>query len=159
MPPELIGVLVFLIGFPLMAFGIWKLVMTIISAGLGWGRVAARFPDRPDEVLATYTLESAIMGAGVRLTNCLTITACRTGLRVERLRMFAGKEPAFLVPWREMHVTRGRLPLEAIAIIRLGSPAVNTMKISAALADKLAALVPDQWPEHAAARQAPPIVS
>jgi hypothetical protein len=159
MPTVLLPILIFLIGFPIMAFGIFKLVITLVNLGLDWGRVEARFPNRPDEVLAVYELQSAIMGAGVQLTNCLTITACRTGMRVEMWRLFGRRSGPFFVPWRDLRVTRARMLLEAIAVVELGSPPVNTMKISGTLADKLAALVPDQWPERIPPRTAPPIVS
>jgi len=148
-----------LIAFPVLFGGIWFLVITLIGMASGWRRIEERFPDRDDEVLATFRMASAIMGGSARLNNVLTVTACRSGMRVAMSPLFGPKNRPFLVPWEQIGVQRGRMILEDIAILQLGTPPVGTMKIRATLADKLAAAAGARWPEQVTTPTAPPIVS
>lgn len=146
--------LVPLIVLPLVFGTIWLLVMTIVGWASGWRRLEARFPDRPDEALATFRMASAIMGANARLNNVLTVTACRDGLRVAISPLLGRKNRPFFVPWTEIRVQRARMILEDIAILQLGSSPAGTMKIRAKLADELATAAGAHWPETMRAQDA-----
>jgi len=153
-PPALLALVP--IGFLVVFGGLWFLIVTLLGAASGWRKLEARFPDHPDEEVATFKMASGVMGA-VRMNNVLTFTACRSGMRVSIWKAFGPQNSAFLVPWEQLTVRRQRLLFEEIAILDLGSPRVATLKIRSVLADKLALASDGRWPERIA-RPVTPIV-
>jgi hypothetical protein len=146
--------LVIPIAFPLFFVGMWLLVVTILSAVSGWKGIETRFPDREDEVLAIFRMASGFM-RGVRMNNVLTLTACRTGLRVGMWKLFAPFDRPFFVPWEQLGVERREMWLQKRAILAFGAPPVGKLDISADLAERLAAAAQTRWPERTAFRSSP----
>lgn len=147
-------VLIIPFAFPVFFVGMWLLVVTILSAVSGWKGLSARFPDRPDDVLATFPMSSGVM-RGVRMNHVLTLTACRTGLRVAMWKIFAPFDRPFFVPWEEIDVVRRQMLFVKVAALGFGSPPAGRLQISQALADKLAAAAGARWPERMPFRNAP----
>lgn len=144
--------------FPVFFVGMWLLVTTILSAVSGWKGLESRFPDRDDEVLATFRMASGLM-RGVGMNNVLTLTACRTGLRVAMWKLFAPFDRPFFVPWEQLVVERRDGWLQKRAVLAFGAPPVGRLDIAGHLADRLAAAAQGRWPERAAARRSAPILS
>jgi hypothetical protein len=147
-------VLIVPFAFPVFFVGLWLLVVTILSAISGWKGLSGRFPDRDDEVLATFRMASGFM-RGVRMNNILTLTACRTGLRVGMWKLFAPFDRPFFVPWDQLGVERREAWFQKRAVLAFGAPPVGKLDISADLADRLAAAAQIRWPERTAFRSSP----
>jgi hypothetical protein len=77
----------------------------------------------------------------------LRVEAWAFGLRFGILRIFGFFCQDFFVPWGEITVTRRNLFLWRMAELRFGGRDFPKVKIPAALADRLAAAVPEHWPE------------
>jgi hypothetical protein len=86
------------------------------------------------------------MGPGVNMRGILTLSVCPSGLRVGIMRLFGPFSRDFLVPWRELSVTRKTIFFMQAAELRFGS--VGTLSVGAHVADKLAGAAGRNWPEQ-----------
>jgi hypothetical protein len=129
---------------------IWLCLTTYLAMMARWFRFARRFPDRPEAPLLVLAGQTGWVGLGVRLRGVLHLSACPSGLRVARRRLFAPLCGAFLAPWTEVtpqaetaHVYKGMTRLE------LGSPPVGNLRISTVVAQQLALAAGPRWPHSA----------
>jgi hypothetical protein len=151
-------VLIIPFAFPVFFVGIWLLVVTILSAVSGWKGLSSRFPDRDDEVLATFRMASGFM-RGVRMNNILSFTVCRTGLRVAMWKLFAPFDRPFFVPWEQLGVERREAWFQKRAVLSFGTPPAGRLDIAGDLADRLSAAAQGRWPERTGTFRSAPIVS
>jgi hypothetical protein len=128
----------FFILFPILFVGLWVSIGLILGMMSGWHRLQVRFPDRADEPLAKLGLQSAVMGAGVRMNSILTFTLCRGGVRIAIWRIFGFFCAPFYVPWRDLSIRPARSLLIPRALLEFGHPAIGRMNVSAKLAARLA---------------------
>jgi hypothetical protein len=133
--------------FPLFFLGMWLGVTTILSLLSGWFVLASRFPDREAEPIQRFSFQSGMMGFAVGMHGILTLTACNTGLRVGMMRLFGPFSRDFFVPWENVAITRKTILFEKAAKLQFGNPAIGRLSISAALANKMARVAGDRWPE------------
>lgn len=152
MPPLELAIL---IGFPFFFAAFWLLIVTILSAASGWRALQTRFPDRDEDAVKTFGMASGVMGAGVSMSNILTLAACRTGLRISIWRIFGPFDRPFFVPWEQIGVQRSGGAFLKRATLTFGSPPVGKLAISANLADKIADAAQNRWPERTAPSAAP----
>jgi hypothetical protein len=129
-------------GFPIVFVGAWLAITWALANRSGWLDLARRFPDRSDAPVLRLWWRSGWMSGRVSFTNCLSFTACQSGLRVGIFRMLGPFSRSFLVPWRELDVIAHRSGAE----LRLGKPALGTLIVSVQTANRLARAVPDYWP-------------
>jgi hypothetical protein len=142
MEPQTLPTALILVIIPVAFVGIWLLVTTMIWLISGWPGLSARFPDRDEPPLATFRLQSGLMGGMARMRNALTFSPCRTGLRVGIMRLLAPFSRPFFVPWSELKVERRQRFMGPTAVLSFGQPAAGTLEISASLADRLLAHQP-----------------
>ncbi len=135
-------------GFPLVFAGFWLAVTTLIGFMSGWYALARRYPDRKEPALLRLTWQAGFMGPlRSRYRGALTLSACRSGLRVGVIRLLGPFSRDFFVPWEEIRVERKDGFFEKLAELTFDEPRVGTLAIRAAVADKLAKAVGDDWPE------------
>lgn len=126
----------FLITFPLLWLGITALLMTLA----GWSRMAERFPDRPEEpAILTLGMQSGRIGFGVQFRGALRLTACRSGLRIGVLRLFAPFHRPILVPWNQIEETRSKLFFQWESRLTLGKPEAGRLVIATSVWERLSA--------------------
>jgi hypothetical protein len=53
----------------------------------------------------------------------------------------------FFVPWESLAITRKTILLEKVAKLQFGHPAIGTLSISSSLANKMARIAGNNWPE------------
>jgi hypothetical protein len=131
---------------PLLVPALRLFVTTLLSFLAGWFSLARAFPDRPDErPLLHLKGQSGSMGLYVGMNGILTLSPCTTGLRVSMLRVFGPFDRPFLVPWREIHVTRKLSSWWPRVDLGFGS--VGHLTVDDYTANKLWRATPDRWPE------------
>lgn len=141
------GFPVWLLGvFPFVFAAMWLAVTTALSHLSGWPALQRAYPDRDDEVLATFGGQSGMMGGapGVNFSGVLELSACRQGLRVAIWRIFAPFMRPVLVPWRDLTVRRQETFLGPRAVLMLGD--VARLTVSGGLADRIARAAGQNWP-------------
>ncbi|HEY2048533.1 MAG TPA: hypothetical protein VGH03_04275 [Caulobacteraceae bacterium] len=120
----------FPIAFPIFFVGMWLLVSTLIGAKSGWYELARRYPDRPEPALAKLGFQSGVMGpTGIGINGILTVSACRSGLRVEIWQVFGPFSKPFLVPWNEISVRPRQIFFHPYARLGFGNPEVGVLSI------------------------------
>jgi hypothetical protein len=124
----------------------WIFVTTLLTALSGWWRLAAAFPNRDDVALVRVRWCSGRLGL-TDYRSILTLTGCRTGLRVGVNRLFGPFCRSFFVPWQIIAVTRKTTFLWPRAELQLGMPRVGTLTISSNVANRLARTAVEHWPE------------
>ena len=141
MIPILVG-----IALPIFFVGIWLFVTGILGLASGWFALAKRYPDRPEAAILTMPYQQGYMGPSVRLNGVLRFSTCPSGLRIGILRLLGPFSRDFFVPWGEIAIARRDAWLAGSMVdFRFGS--TGRLTIPAFIADKLAASVPDVWPE------------
>ena len=141
-------VLVFVVLFPLfftvLALGIGSLI-GLVS---GWYSLQSRYPDQPGEPILRLRFQSGMMGqARANLRSVLMLSVCPLGLRVGMWRLMGPFCRDFFVPWQEIAVERSPTLFGQGARLTFGSPAVGSLFVSEAVADRLARAAGDRWPE------------
>jgi len=141
-------VLVFVVLFPLfftvLALGIGSLI-GLVS---GWYSLQSRYPDQPGEPILRLRFQSGMMGqARANLRSVLMLSVCPLGLRVGMWRLMGPFCRDFFVPWQEIAVERSPTLFGQGARLTFGSPAVGSLFVSGAVADRLARAAGDRWPE------------
>ncbi len=143
MIPILVGIFL-----PILFVGIWLFVVTILGLISGWFALVKRYPDRPEAAILTMPYQQGLMGPSVRLNGVLRFSTCPSGLRIGILWLFGPFSRDFFVPWEEIAIVRRDAWLAgSMVAFRFGS--TGRLTIPAYIADKLAASVPDVWPEKA----------
>lgn len=138
----------------LFAFALfWLAIVTLLGLLSGWFRLAALYPDRDDEVLARFRWQSGVMGLGVNMGGILTLTACRSGLRVAISRMFGVFQRPFFVPWSDVSFEPDQAMFFPRMKLRFGDPPVGQLKISRDLGARLASAAAERWPAAAQAER------
>ncbi len=134
--------LYFLIGFPLF----WFAVTMLLSFMSGWYGLMERYPDRAESALAVLANQSGSLG-GVSMRGILKLSVCQSGLRVGITRIFGPFCRDFFVPWNEITVTRGDRISWNVAKLSLGQPPIGKLTIFADVADRIARVAGNDWPE------------
>jgi hypothetical protein len=134
--------LYFLVCFPL----IWFAVTLILSFLSGWFALMERYPDQAEDALTVLANQSGSLGA-VSMRSILTLSVCRSGLRVAIMRIFGPFCRNFFVPWTEITVTRGDRFFWTFAKLTFGHPSVGRLTVFAHTADRMARAAGDHWPE------------
>lgn len=135
-------------GFPLVFAVMWLVITSLIGFLSGWYALARRYPDRKEAPLLRLTWQTGYMGSlRARYRGALKLSACRSGLRVGVNRLLGPFSRDFFVPWEEIRIERKVGFFEKLAELTFGEPRVGTLAIRAAVADKLAKAVGDDWPE------------
>ena len=96
--------------FLLFFAGMWLGITKLLLALAGWRRLEERFPDTGEAALFTTRPRFATMGSGVKFERSLTLSACRSGLRVTIGPLLGRGRKPFLVPWSEIAAGPGRGP-------------------------------------------------
>jgi hypothetical protein len=131
--------------FPVFFVGLWLFVTAALGLVSGWFVLARRYPDRPEAAILRIAYLSGKLGA-VRVNGALKLSTCPSGFRIGMMRLLAPFSSDFLVPWEEITVVRRDVWLAGSqAELCFGS--AGRLIIPAFIADKLAASVPDRWPE------------
>jgi len=138
-------VLVFVVLFPLfftvLALGIGSLI-GLVS---GWYSLQSRYPDQPGEPILRLRFQSGMMGqARANLQSVLMLSVCPLGLRVGMWRLMGPFCRDFFVPWQEIAVERSPTLFGQGARLTFGSPAVGSLFVSGAVADRLARAAGDR---------------
>ena len=144
--PALFGIglaAVFVLMFVLM----WLGVTLLLPSLLGWSRLTAKFPDRPEEApLSQLGMLSGHMN-GMNMRGVLTLSVCPSGLRVSIMRLFAPSARNFFVPWDALGVTREDTMFGQTARLEFGHPSIGYLALAGRSADKLARAAAGRWPE------------
>jgi len=137
----------FVIGFPLFFVALWLATGAMLGVFSGWFGLMRRYPNREDEALLRLGSQSGAMGAiRVSMSRILTLTACRSGLRVGIWRMFGPFCRDFFVPWSAIRIERRKILFWKRAKLWLGGE-TDYLTIAGHIADRLAQAVPKDWPE------------
>jgi hypothetical protein len=129
--------------FPFLFVGMWLAVTTMLGFMSGWFNLQQWYPDDgSEEPLLKLRWQSGMMGAGVSLNNCLTLSAKRSGLSVKMTRIFALFQRPLLIPWSEITAEPSRMFFTPMVKLTFGSPANGKLKIGARSWAKLVAAVP-----------------
>ncbi|MFN0129890.1 MAG: hypothetical protein ACKV19_24765 [Verrucomicrobiales bacterium] len=122
--------LVTLFVLAVMAPGLWCLLCLLLSRIGGWHRLALRFPAREGPKGKKRRFQSAQIG-WVNYSNCLTISAEKTGLYLSVLFLFRLGQPPLLVPWSAIrNRTTRKFPWGEIVAFDVGSPPIATVKMA-----------------------------
>jgi hypothetical protein len=125
--------------------GFWLFVTGLLGLVSGWFTLAHRYPDRAEAAILKMAYLSGKLGV-VRVNGALKLSTCRSGFRVGMMRLIGPFSRDFFVPWEEITVVRRDVWLAGSqAELCFGSD--GRLTIPAFIADKLAASVPDRWPE------------
>lgn len=136
--------------FPVMFAAIWTGVTYLLGWMSGWHGLMERYPDRLEDAKLKLTWQTGAMGVGVNYKNVLKLSVCPSGLRIGVMRMFGPFARDFLVPWRDIQVTRKRWFWTDVAELSFGGH--GKLAVNAAVADRLAAVAGKDWPEAAKKR-------
>jgi hypothetical protein len=134
--------------FPLFFIVMWLGATSLLGLISGWYFLAARFPDQPEEPLFRLNGLSGSMGLGVSFSRILTISVCRSGLRIAMWRVFGPFCRPFFVPWGSLTVTRKTVLF--MPVVRLGFDDVplGRLTIARSAANRLARAAGEDWPER-----------
>ena len=121
--------LVFLLLFPIGFAMLWVLVTTLLGFASGWFRLQDRFLDSGTEpALLKLGFRSGALG-WVNLNNALTLSACRSGLRIGMWKALGPFQRPFLVPWAQPRAGPVRRLVVSRVQLSLGTPAVGRLEI------------------------------
>ncbi|MGO9485421.1 MAG: hypothetical protein ACLPX9_12675 [Rhodomicrobium sp.] len=137
----------FAIFFPVFFAAMWLTVTSLLGLLSGWYFLMNKYPDRYEEPLLRAKYQSGSMGLGVSMSCILTISVCRSGLRVGIMRLFGPFCRDFFVPWEEIRVRRLNRFLFSLAELEFGDFSFWKLKIMAGLANRLASAAQGRWPE------------
>lgn len=132
--------------FPIFFVLMWFSVTVLFGFMSGWYVLMRRFPDRPETPLYTFKNQSGTIGL-VGTRSLLTLSVCPGGLRVSMMRIFGPFSKDFFVPWNEISVIRKDRRFWKSAKITFGNPPVGSLTLMADLADRLARVAGNAWPE------------
>ena len=106
----------------------------------GWPSIAKHYPDSDDPVIAKFNLGMAQVGS-LTLRCPMSVSACRSGLRVTIWRGFFPLGHPFLVPWNEIRAQQkiaGAWDFYDTARLNFGRPTVGRMVLPADIWERLA---------------------
>jgi hypothetical protein len=132
---------------PIFFAAVWLTVTTIQSLLSGWFWLVVRYPNQNGAPILRLRGQSGMMGLRVTMKGILTLSVCPAGLRVGIMRIFGPFCRDFLVPWKDITVTRRTILLWPSAKLQFGTPAAGTLRISKHVADRLARAALAWWPE------------
>lgn len=121
---------VFLFLFPLFFIGMWLLVTTMLGTMSGWTDLQDKFEDKFDQrPLKRLRMRSGMLGSGsvwnpwgnVQYSNCLTLDACQSGLRISLWKVFGPFLRPIFVPWQQIEVTSTRILFFPCCRLELGN--------------------------------------
>lgn len=136
----------FPIYFPFFFVLLWFAVTILLGLMSGWYSLMQRFPDRPETALRTFKNQSGSIGL-VGARSLLTLSVCPSGLRVGMMRIFGPFSKDFFVPWSEISVARKDRLFWKVTKISFGNPPEGSLTLMADLADRLARVAGNSWPE------------
>ena len=134
--------LYFLVCFPIL----WFAVTLILSRLSGWFALMERYPDQAEDALDVLANQSGSLGV-VSMRGILTLSVCRSGLRIGIMRIFGPFCKDFFVPWTEITITRVDRFFWTFAKLTFGHPSVGRLTVFAHTADRMARAAGDHWPE------------
>ena len=128
----------------------WVGGTSLLGVMSGWFALAARYPDRDEAPLRTLRGQSGSMGAPpVSFGNILTLSVCRSGLRIGLLRLFGLFARPVFVPWSDIDVERSSRPfIGPVARLRFGGSEIGRLTVESYVADRLARASEGRWPEQ-----------
>jgi hypothetical protein len=129
--------------FPVLFVAMWIAITTMLGFLSGWFKLQQAYPRGDEPPLLTLRFRSGSMGFGVSMSRMLTLSACRSGLRVGMFRLFGPFERPFLVPWHEIDAEPATSLFVPMVRLRFGRPAIGTLKIYARTWRRLVEAVPD----------------
>jgi len=132
--------------FPIFFALMWFAVTVLLGFMSGWYTLMRRYPDRSEVALRTFQNQSGSIGP-VGARSLLTLSVCPSGLRVGMMRIFGPFSKDFLVPWHEISVARKDRFLWKVAKLSFGNPPAGSLTLMADLADHLARVAGQSWPE------------
>ena len=141
----------FPIAFPIFFAMLWLVITTLLSLLSGWFHLMRRFPDREDVPIVRLTWQSGRLGI-VGMRSLLTLSACKTGLRVGMLRAFGPFSRPFFVPWDQISVERTTSFFMQVAKLGLGKPRGATLMVTRGVVERLASGAGSAWPEATSGR-------
>jgi len=125
---------------PVFFVGMWLLITTLIGFMSGWFGLQQWYADDgSEEPLLKLRGQSGRMGFGVQLNNCLTLSACGSGLGISIWRIFSPFQKPLKVPWSEIEAEPSSSFFMPMVKLHLGKPSNGTLKISAQSWHKLVA--------------------
>jgi hypothetical protein len=89
---------------PVVILAMWVGMSNLIAIVGGWRRLAASYLSTGGESGPTFRFRSAKLGL-VDYSNCLILTASRSGLIISMLLPFRLAHPTLFIPWREISAT------------------------------------------------------
>ena len=117
---------------PVVFVGMWLLVTAMLGLMSGWFNLQQWYPDDgSEEPLLRLCWQSGMMGMGVRLNNCLTLSAKPSGLSIRMTRIFALFQRPLLIPWNEITAEPSQMFFMPMVKLSFGNPATGKLKISA----------------------------
>jgi hypothetical protein len=146
-----------LISFPqefptifLVAFvAVWLMLLPIAMRQTlsRWSRLVDQYPDQAEEPMLRLRCSGITKRRSqVALHGTLILSACPSGLRVGKRRVFGRWYKDFFVPWERLSVVR-ESTLLPIAILQFGNPVSATIDLPGYVANRLARTADKRWPE------------
>ncbi len=126
------------IGLPLFFAAAWLAITSFFGLLAEWFSLQDRFPNDDDAALLNLNMRSGWMGVGVAFNSCLTLTACRSGLRISVWRILGPFQRPFLVPWNQIKATQKSMLFVPMARLEFGTPNLGRLTINARDWQKLA---------------------
>lgn len=118
----LIQVALILIAFTTFFLVLWMSISLLMSRVSGWAKLAKHYAASSDEQGKTYYMCSGYIGS-VRYKSCLTLCACKNGLRLSMLFLFRMGHPPLFIPWDQFHnVSEKRMLFARLLNASIGRP-------------------------------------
>jgi hypothetical protein len=136
---------VFVVAF----LAVWLILLpvTVRQTLSRWSRLVDQYPDQAEEPLLRLRCNVSTRRRGpVDLHGTLILSACPSGLRVGRRRVFGRWYRDFFMPWERLSVVRQSTILP-IAILQFGNPVSATIYLPGYVANRLARAAENRWPE------------
>jgi hypothetical protein len=125
--------------------GLWLFVITILSYISGWAALAKRYPYGNDFEGQTWKWQSGTM-RGTNFNSCLTIGSSARGLYLGLIAPLRFRNPALLVPWNEIAISRKQRFLMQMVCLELGRELRIPFWIRPGLAETLRSAAGGSWP-------------
>jgi len=132
---------VFLISF----VGLWILIVVVVGYVSGWAALAGRYRREGGFNGQVWNWQSGSMRSA-NFNGCLTVGAGAEGLYLNLIAPLRIRNPALLIPWNEIAVSRQKRFLIDAVRLELGRELRIPLWIRPKLADRLRLAAAGYWP-------------
>jgi hypothetical protein len=130
-----------IVGFPFVFGLFWCGIVSMLSFGGGWHRVAKRFPRQRQPQGKRYGSGSGAFG-GVNYNGCLIVHASAEGLDIHVWPMFRIAHPPIFLPWTEINNPKPIGFFLSYIRFKAGSPSAGTITLQAKVFEQMPAEPP-----------------